>query len=252
LIFPTVNLLSPLPKAFTVILARYHNPSSFLLPFVGFAKMPRRNHNRRAGRRQQNNQQVSAQIKPPQIKTNVIFRHKFRYICTASSSFTVNPVKLAAACGSICTVVNSVCTLLYDSLRIRSIECWSPAPSQGTASTATVLWNQLSAGISNMSSIEVSDTSMSTAYPAHVKCRPPKESFASNWTSAASTTPNLMTLSLATGTVVDLDVELILGDTGASGPTATVVTGVLGTVYYLPLDGTSSHNCIPVQLSTTF
>jgi hypothetical protein len=190
--------------------------------------------------------------KPPQVKTNVIFSHKFRFIATGSSSFIVNPIKLAAACGTMCSVVNSTCSILTDSVRIRSIEVWSPAPSQGTAATATVLWNQLSAGIANMSTLEYSDTSMSTAYPAHVKCRPPKASFAANWTSSAATTPNLMTLSIATGSIIDLEVEMILGDTGASAPTATVATGVLGTVYYLPLDGTTSHNVIPVQLSTTY
>jgi len=210
---------------------------------------------RRGGAAQQLVQLEKQQLqicKPPQLKTNVIFSHKFRYIATGSSAFTVTPVRLAAACGVMCSVVNSTFSILTDSVRIKSIEIWSPAPSQGTAATATVLWNQLSAGVSNMSTVEVSDTSMSTAYPAHVKARPPKDTFAANWTSSASTTPNLMTLSIATGSIIDLSVEMIMGDTGASAPTATGVTGILGTIYYLPLDGTASHNVIPVQLSTTF
>jgi len=190
--------------------------------------------------------------KPPQVLTNVILRHKFRYIATGSSSFVVNPTKLAAAAGAMCTVANTSCTICYDTVRIRSIEVWSPAPSQGTAATATCLWNQLAAGISNMSTIEVSDTSMSTAYPAHIKTTPPKLSFAANWQSSASSTPTLCTLSIATGSIIDVEFEGVLADTGASGPSATVATGVLGTMYYLPLDGTTSHNVIPVQLSTTF
>jgi hypothetical protein len=215
-------------------------------------KMPNR---RRASRRQAASQSLAPLVticKPPQIRTNVIFRHKYRFIATASSSFTVNPIKLASAAGAMCTVANSLCSSLYDSVRIRSVEVWSPAPSQGTATTATLLWNQLAAGISNMSSIEVSDTSMSTAYPAHIKASPPRESFAANWQPASGTTPNLMTLSISTGSVVDVDVELILSDSNASTAASTVVTGVLGIVYYLPLDGTSSHNVIPVQLTTTF
>jgi len=218
--------------------------------------MPKHKNRGRAANAAQQLVQLEKQqlqiCKPPQVKTNVIFSHKYRYIATGSSSFVVNAIKLAAACGTVCAVANTSCTIFTDSVRIRSIEIWSPAPSQGTAATATVLWNQLSAGISNMSTVEVSDTSMSTAYPAHVKCRPPKASFAANWTSSAATSPTLMTLSIATGSIIDLEVDLILADTGASGPVATIATGVLGTVYYLPLDGTTSHNVIPVQLSTTF
>jgi hypothetical protein len=221
----------------------------------GYFKMPHRANQGGRGRRaagQRGEAQLIKICKPPQIKTNVIFRHKYRYICTASSSFTVNPLKMAAAAGCVCTVANTTCSQIYDSVRIKSIEMWSPAPSQGTAATATVLWNQLAAGISNMSSVEVSDTSMSTAYPAHVKTRPPKASFAANWQTSSSQTPTLCTISAATGTVIDVEVELILSDSNASTATSTVVTGVLGIVYYLPLDGTTSHNVIPVQLTTTF
>lgn len=206
---------------------------------------------RNGGRRHQDQGMVRV-CKPPQIKTNVFFKHKFRYITLSSVSFTVTALRLANACGVMGTVVNSTVTGIYDSVKLKSVEMWGPPPSQGAAATVTCLYNQLAAGVSNMSTLEFCDTSNSTAVPAHIKCHPPKESFAAFWQPASGTGINLFTLSAPAGTVIDLEMELILSDTGASNASTTVTTALLGAVYYLPLDGTAGHQVPPVQLNSTF
>jgi hypothetical protein len=206
------------------------------------------------GRRQyQQSSSLARVCKPPMIKTNVLLKHKFRYICLSSiSGMTITALRLANACGVMGTVVNSTVSNLYDSVKIRSIEMWGPPPSQGAAATVTCLWNQLAAGVSNMSTLEFCDTSNSTAVPAHIKTHPPKETFASFWQPSSGTSINLCALSAPAGTMIDVEVELILSDTGASNSATTVTTCLLGAVYYLPLDGTAGHQVPPVQLNSTF
>lgn len=206
------------------------------------------------GRRQHQQSGSYAMVcKPPQIRTNVVIHHKFRYITLSSiSGMAVTPLRLANACGVVGVVVNSTVGSLYDSIKLKSVEMWGPPPNQGAAATVTCLYNQINAGVANMSSLEYCDTSNSTAVPAHVKCRPPKESNAAFWQPASGTTPTLMTLSAPAGTMIDLEMEMILSDTGASTSATTVGTCILGAIYYLPLDGTSSHQVPPVQLNSTF
>jgi hypothetical protein len=123
---------------------------------------------------------------------------------------------------------------------------WCPVSAVGSTATCSVNWFS-----SNQSpNIEHSDTSVSSAFPAHLKSTPPPMSLASFWASVISGA-NLFTLVCPTGTIIDLVVDAILKDDEASSDTINVATAVIGTMYYLSLDGPASNLLVPVSLVTT-
>jgi hypothetical protein len=190
----------------------------------------------------------NAMSKPGQFKSNIIIHHTQRYVTTGTGT-TLTAKNIAASFGSMCTVTNSTCTTLYDAVRVKRIKIWGTAAA--ASSTVSVEWSAASPGV-NYANVEVSDTSTSTAYPPFVSTAPPRESLASFWTNAFSSVV-LATLTLPNaGTIIDVEAELIISDSATAAETTTVVTGVLGEVYYLPLDGTTTHSIIPVSNTTTF
>jgi hypothetical protein len=86
--------------------------------------------------------------------------------------------------------------------------------------------------------MEYSDTTASTAVPAHVDCVPPPRSSAAFWNGAA-TGGNVLTLTVGENAIVDVDVEFVMAD-GTSAPSygSVGVSGATaGFVYYMGLDG---------------
>jgi hypothetical protein len=185
-------------------------------------------------------------LQPKELETNVKILHRFRFAASAAFSGTITTNFVGGTLGTLGTVTNTSVTGLFTSFKIRSLEMWSPPPSQGATATCSINWFS-----SNQSpNIEHSDTTVSTAYPAHLKSSPPPLSLASFWTSVISGA-NLFTLVAPAGTIIDLVVDAILKDDEASADTIAVATAVIGTAYYLALDGTASNLLVPVSLVTT-
>jgi hypothetical protein len=125
---------------------------------------------------------------------------------------------------------------------------WSPPPSQGSFATCSVEWS----GQAAASTLEVSDTSVSPTFPAHLNTTPPRNSLASFWQTAGAAVDQLFTIVAPAGSIVDVHLSLILSDDDATAVTLAIATGVLGNQYYLALDCTAGHNFPPVSLTTTF
>jgi len=148
-----------------------------------------------------------------------------------------------------CGVVAATAILGYSftaSFRMNRIELWAPVASQGSAATVSVLWYSPT---TNASELEVSDTSMSTAMPAHLVAAPPVRSLASFWQTDL-TTP-LAYLTVPVGGVIDVYLDLVLED-GATTiqPSPLVLVGAIpGSTYYEPLDGRGGV-FVPISLST--
>jgi hypothetical protein len=70
------------------------------------------------------------------------------------------------------------------------------------------------------------------------------------WQSLNSNSSDVFSLYGTTGSVYDLNVSYTLCVNG-QGPTSTIVSGTLSTVYYLYLDGSSSAKFAPQGLPTT-
>jgi hypothetical protein len=182
---------------------------------------------------------------PIQIRSNVELRHRFRFVSTNGASTSITPTSLLCSAGTMCTVVNSVVTSFYGSVKVNQIEMWSPPASQGSSTTCSVDW----IGSAYQPNREYSDTSVSVATPAYLKCSPPPMSLAGFW--QAPSTNTLFNLVAPVGTIVDVHLSLILNDDDESFASATVAGAALGQVYYLSLDPNATHHYPPVSLTTT-
>jgi hypothetical protein len=115
---------------------------------------------------------------------------------------------------------------------------------------ATISWNSGVSGL-NRDSEKSKDVPEGVTSTGKVTFRPPKKSVASDWMAASIGTTNIFTMTCNTGTIVDVSAMFTLANQFTSG-TQTIATGTLGSIYYLPLDGASSHEYFPLHLPTTF
>lgn len=202
----------------------------------------RRAVNRRA---RQNKTPIRGSMNPPQIRSNVIVGHRFRFISTNATRTSITAASLLAAAGNICTTANSVVTSFYTSVKLNRVEMWAPPPSQGSSVTASVLFS----GAINSPNIEISDTSVSVSQPCHVIAVPPPNSIASFWQIGASGT--VFQLNAPVGCIIDVWLDLICGDADQNPVNTAVATGTLTNHYYLSLDPVATSRYTPVSLTTT-
>jgi len=205
--------------------------------------MPRKSNQKM--RKRPSTRNVRASLHPPQLATNVTFRHRFRFISTSATATAITPTSLLGACGAMATVLNTSVATLSSSIKVDHVSLWTPPASQGASATCSI--NFL--GLGNTPSREFSDTTVSVAEPAFVSCKPPPQSLASFWQVPSNTT--MFTLVAPVGTIIDINVNVILAD-GTDNTSIIVATAALGSVYYLSLDPVATHRYTPVSLTTTF
>jgi len=185
---------------------------------------------------------------PPKIDTTPTLDHVFRYTSTANTLVTITVADIFGALGVMGTVTNSKVQPMFGSFRINSLTIW-PAASASTNSDIDLIW----AGGANS---YIKDSEKERSIPAGISVTgpmrffPPKGSEMGLW-HAATATGNLFSVMPGTGSIIDFHVTY----TGVNAFTAgniTVATAVIGTVYYLALDGVSTHVLVPRGLTTTF
>ncbi len=205
-----------------------------------------RNRNKKRVNRASNgvNRQLGGTLDPPQIKSNIVLKHKYRFRATAAFTGSITNTRIAGALGGMATTIVGV-SLLPESFRIRKVELWAPPPSQGAASTISLEW----LGSANSPSLEVSDTTVSVSRPAHIVTKPPVQALSSFWQQPSGTVA--FTLNVPTGTIIDLTVDWIISDSAAAAGVIVVAAAVIGEVYYLALDHGVSDLLVPVSLTTT-
>ncbi len=183
--------------------------------------------------------------KIPQIKSNIINRHTFRFRATAAlSAVACTDANILGACGTVGTVLNTSVAVLAKTYRLRGLRMWAPCTTNGTPVTVSAEF------LANIQpSVEYSDTSMSTTVPAYLDVKPLSNSIMFYWKVTAST--NAFVLTGPSGTIIDVDVEYIMDDDAAILTTATVATAAVGFAYWLALDGPASNLIVPVSLQTT-
>jgi len=185
-------------------------------------------------------------IRPPQISANPRMHHKFRFGAGSSGAgnYVITNNDVLLACGGICTVANSTITAIFSAFKINFVEAWALAGA--SPATITLNWNGSPVFVTNA---EVSDTSVSPAYPSHIKAVPPKSSNASFWQTASGN--SLFVLTVPNDTVVDLDISIIMSDQQDVDTVTGVSTATLGNQYFLALDGAASNQLVPQSLNTT-
>jgi hypothetical protein len=188
------------------------------------------------------------------MKSNVEFRHTFRFNSFSSFTRNVTAKSLVACAGGIATGSNNV-TAMCVSAKIHRIRMWTIA--QGTTSvsiqqpiTCSVEFLSPAGSVISSSNMEYSSTTLSSATPAYIDVRPPAGSQASFWNLANNN--SLLTLSASGPTIVDVDASFIMDDEPSIQVTnATVASATVNQCYFLALDGTGAGVAlVPVSLQT--
>ncbi len=184
----------------------------------------------------------------PQISTNIRQRHRFRFVATGAVAYqSITVLDVAGICGVVGKVTNTSGALLVSTFKITHLEMWSPPASVGSSVSMSMSWG----GFNNSPNIEYTDTSVSQAIPAHISCRPPVNSLASFWQTTGNSTA-LFIINCPVSTIIDITLEYLYVDSSAALTTVSLVTAVIGQMYYLTLDNSSSHVITPVGLFSTF
>jgi len=202
--------------------------------------------NRRARQNKSSGTSRRGSAQPQQIESNVRIAHRYRFVSTNGASTAITPSSLLLASGSVGTVTNSTVVSLATAVKVNHIEMWCPPASQGSSATVSLDWIGTSVQQPNR---EFSDTTVSTAVPAHLHCRPPAGSLAAFWQQASTNT--LFKVVAPPGTIIDVSLSLIISDGDANQASVAVATAVIGTIYYMSLDPNATHLYTPVSLTTT-
>jgi len=192
----------------------------------------------------------------PTIQTNPIIRHTYRYTAASGGqNIRITGESLRNAAGAICTVVNSNLTGIAQACRLKRIRIWGPvvAASPIVPVTVSVRWMGAQ-GVQGLFSdaAEPSDTSVNPMVPAYLDVVPPRGTDASMWFKSvpSGAVRDLLTIGCPAGSIVDVTAEWVLAD-GQFGDGYAVSTGVLGTMYFPPLDGSTDLLFPTLMTSTT-
>jgi hypothetical protein len=186
---------------------------------------------------------------PPTIEcTPLVRKHTFRFVATSTNGAAgVSAADVIGTLGTVCHITNSSVRPFCSSFRIKKVSLWSDA-NNSSDQNCSVSW-ALATGN------QARDTESNRSLPAGVSVsgkvvsRPPRGTLASLWQAASSA--NLMFIGSNSGSVLDLDVEYTISNQIISA-VQTVATGVLGQIYYLYLDGSTTHVWQPEGLPNTF
>jgi len=183
---------------------------------------------------------------PPQLR---LFPGVRRTLAHQGNSSTV-PVTvgtLLGAAGVIGTVTNSKVNTVFTSVRVRRIRIW-PSPSSSGLQQSYVLWYGNSGNDPDYADVRpIPEGATSTGKLTFI---PPERSLASFWNNTANASTAIFEINGGTNSVVYLDIELLQSAYFATLQQA-VTTAVVGTMYYLALDGASSNTMPPIAALPT-
>lgn len=187
-------------------------------------------------------------VSVPQLKTNIELSHRYRYTSTAGTLTTITDSLLLTAAG-VSARTSTLGDAIFQSVKVVAVEIWTPPASQGAAATCSILWPSTNTSPAR----EVSDTTVSTAVPAHVRAQPPPNSLCGFW--QEGTEEPLFSLIAPPGSIIDVTLALIAldGDPPTGTPlTATLVAANPGSMYYCSLDSNVAAGSIykPVSLTS--
>jgi len=186
---------------------------------------------------------------PPEIMTTTTCHStlRFQVITSTITSTTINSAQLIGACGVIGKVVNTSVSSIASTFRVKRVTIW-PSVSTSVDAIPEISWGYPSStdvgkDVSWMSSVP---TGVSQTGP--VVSVPPKGSLCSVWFRWDSSQADLFTLlNIPVGSILDLSISFTLRN-NLAGADISVITAVVGSMYYLYLDGAKIQ---PVGRPTT-
>lgn len=192
--------------------------------------------NRKRNKKQSRNQRrsnnvfsLSRRTIPPTIPTNITFSHTYRMRKSTAMDGVVTIRDLLLMSGCVANTTTSALSI-YSSIKLNYIEVWAMA-SAGVPSYITLTWLQNTDF--GDSTKEISDSSLSSAYPSHILVRPPTSTAQSMWQSG-KINHQMFKIVASTTVLIDVNVTLILSD-GVSTSGSIASSGLtVGTIYYTP------------------
>jgi len=207
-------------------------------------KNPGRRPKQPANRQQKATRPRMDNLRPPQYMANPYYTRRSRFQISATGSYNVTVQNIMQSLGCLYRLSTAAATV-NTAFRLRRLRMWGAAIVGGaftpSASTVSVTWfgDQT---LNFESNKEVSDSSPSSAYVAHIDATPPPRSSAAQWQAVASTasvsTAVFMLITGMAEAVIDVDFDIVHGD-GANSPCFgfTTAGGTVGQMFYPPLDG---------------
>jgi len=181
---------------------------------------------------------------PPSISTNIVVKHKFRFMSTGAFNGSITDSILFGIVGAV-SATNVAAYSLAQTIRLISVEIWAPVSAQGALVTVTLNWPATG---QNMA-IEVSDTTGSTNRMAHIKATPPKLSL--DKFSTGGTGNTVFQMNIPTASIIDVTLQWVQYDSlTASTHIVTTVGANVGALSYGYLDSLTDAGAVlkPVGL----
>jgi hypothetical protein len=185
---------------------------------------------------------------PRPFQANVRFSHRFRY-SNGSNNVTTEQITRGNLLNSIIVNLTGGTSngRIASAVRVKSIEMWTWMNNQGAVADQTVAltWTSNYGPTS-----EISDSTFSSAVPAHIRTSPPRDSLASFWSSSGSNESEVILLISAPNySIMDVVLDFVLLD-GSTFTATTANNGSAGRVYYSPFDGPNGNGYWqPVSMS---
>ncbi len=181
---------------------------------------------------------------PPAYTSQPIFSRKLRFqadgTVTANQAFVIARSNILNLMLAYSGAGATTYARLNQAVKVEHVSVWGI----GTTSNSTVSLEWLGPYIVRH---EISDTG-NALRPAHISCSPPKDSFASLWSSGGNNeTDQLFSVSLNPGDVIDVVFSYQIAD-GAVGTVGWIVQPVAG-IFIAPLDSIAAALLRPVSLS---
>lgn len=161
-----------------------------------------------------------------------MFNRTFRW--TFAKSVVDLPITVSNLIGmyNFCTTATNL-TVLCTAMKVKYVELWAE-PDPSAASRVDLEWVSSTGGFAGPSAV-ISDTTLGTALPAHLKSRPPPMSLMAQW--LQPTTGTLFTVSGNIGSIMDINLTYCLQDGLTAGASKTVAGATSGIVYVVSPDG---------------
>ena len=184
---------------------------------------------------------------PPPLQVTPTYRHTYRFLAaTGTSARNVTAKTLLGVAGAVVSVANTTANYIATSAKLHRVTIYPGLSSTGAVSPS-VTWGST---ISFQKDSEINRSMpQGVTVGGAVSFRPPPEMGARFWFSSSSNVVMLVTC--PSGSIIDVDLTVTLTNTYGQD-NATIATGTLGVLYYLPLDGTTSHEMVAVGLPGTF
>jgi len=186
---------------------------------------------------------------PQQISASTHIYHVYRFLASGGAVQAILQVAdFLGVMGVYTNTVNTSVRTIMSSVKILSVEMWSPPPAGGAPADIDISWIGAQANSPDDDKI---DTTLGADRPGHVFARPPRSSLLGDWWNSGVGSQGLINLTCPAETIIDVHLSGIMSNHQA-GVTIGVATAAAGNMYYLALDSHSGHNFVPVGLPTTF